>query len=225
MKTITLFITTILFCAVADAQMNKKSLFAGEMSLWLNGNSFEEGSSTSVNEHSYMVFTLGPSYGGFISSNVALGGTIRLNLFGQKDTYTTSGGFDNIQKYNSALIDVGPFLRFYKFIGDKFSVVNSLQPSVQFGSGTESEEGTGATAEDIDHKLFSFTFGYNLSVSYLLKENLAVEFRIVNLAYTTASDKYSITDDEYTRKTYTLQANSVLNYPSIGIVLYFGNKK
>jgi outer membrane protein len=193
MKKGLLFFALVIFAsAISYAQTDQGGMMVGG-SLGISSTSYE-GSTTKSSS-----FNFSPSFGYFISDNLAIGAGLG---FGSN---TTKAG---AVKSTSSSFAFGPFARYYKFTSNENFAFYG-QASLMIGSGK--------SAADV--KSGSTTFAISPGFSYFLNEHWGLDFQFNLLSLNVYEPNKDANDDKTT--TINFGVNSF--DPSIGIRYYFGN--
>ena len=176
------------------------------MGLSLSGNNTEDGSTT-INKGSSYTFNLSPFLGRFLSEKVAAGVALNLSLS------SNNTGVNIESQSRSSTIGLSPFLRYYAFKWDKFSIYGQGNIGLEF---TKSNQKTGGTTTD-DSKTTRIYLSVLPVLSYAInsKFSLVTALNILSFGYS-----YSITNDGSVKyKTSNFNAGARLdNILSVGNV-------
>lgn len=186
-----------LFVAVAVQAQDKK--------MWLSGTLGINSVNPNVDgDTKISTMTFGPQFGYMINENIAIG----LNV-GLSNTKTTEGfesvgdidgdGFEDGLAYDEkteSQVLVGPFVRYYKMIGDNFGLYGEL--NIGIGSGTTSWDGVsfgGNEVEVDDVKFSTLNVGVGPGFQYWFNDNWSVNAQMGLLGYTSRNDKDGTIDE------------------------------
>lgn len=153
----------------------------------------------SVNDASS--FTFAPSFGYFISDNLAIGTSL---TFSSNRTGTGSA------KTVSSSFGVGPFARYYKFTGNEnFAIFG--QAGLSFASGKTDPAFGNVTKNN------SITFSLFPGAAYFFNEHWAMELAITGFVISSSDPNTTNNDDKVTRVDFSLHSFS----PSLGLRYHF----
>jgi len=190
----------LLFALVIVSNWVKAQTSAGSMmvgggiefrSVSREGGSLNDGSS----------FTFSPSFGYFITDNLAVGTSLTLGSertgTGDAKTVTTSFG-------------VGPFVRYYKFTSNE-SLAIFGQAGISIGSGKTDPAFGGVSRNNF------LAFSVFPGAAYFFNEHWAAELSITGFLISTTDPNTSNNDDKTTRVEFGLSSLS----PSLGFRYHF----
>lgn len=187
-----------IFGLLTSAAMAQTS--AGNMMI---GGGFRFGSSTQetgADDLKSSNFGISPTFGYFISDNLAVGVNVGYNSF----------NYSNDDKQTS--FNFGPFVRYYKFIADdKFAF--TVDAGFGIGSGTYDSELFG------ERKTGSFDVFVSPGFAYFFSPKWSLDFQLQGISYNT-SDPNKDTDNDK-GSSFNFGASS-LN-PSLGFRYFIGN--
>jgi hypothetical protein len=144
-----------------------------------------------------------PSFGYFISDNLAIGGEIRL---------VSSSDDVGAENLKSSEFAIGPFARYYKYTSNEnFAFFG--QASFVFGSG-KSDLASGG-----DIKRSSFTFDVSPGFSYFFTDHWALDLSLSLLNIRSEDPNKDADDDNITTVEFGFSSFS----PSLGFRYHFGN--
>lgn len=217
-----------LLCAVAlttNAQTEKgKNLIGGSIGYGKNENTPSNTTNSAYSESNY--FNVIPKFGHFVDKNLAIGLGVGYseskNLYGT--TYFISNGYlttTSIAK-NKAF-NIGPFVRYYVDIADKFKFFGQGNFDFAIGKTNQSSSGTGTiNYQSSKYKSTSYTASINPGFAFFPAKKWAIEFSFPLLSY----NKSNFKDDGINQNSLAYENNSLtfgLNtfVPSIGINFHF----
>jgi opacity protein-like surface antigen len=153
----------------------------------------------SVNDASS--FTFAPSFGYFVSDNLAIGTSLTL-----ASSRTGTGSAKTVE----SSFGVGPFARYYKFTGnERFAIFG--QAGLSFASGKTDPAFGNVTKNN------SITFSLFPGAAYFFNEHWAMELAITGFVISSADPNTSNNDDKVTRVDFSLHSFS----PSLGLRYHF----
>jgi outer membrane protein len=196
MKKTIIFLLCIISMSAAKAQTAAGNMMAGG-SFKYTSYSYNGGD----NKRNTIVFS--PSFGYFISDNLAIGGEIGL------ESTTEDVGAENLK---SSLFGIGPFVRYYKFTGnEKFAFFG--QAGFAYAAGKRELAGGG------DVKRSVFAFDVSPGFSYFFTEHWALDFSLSLLTIQSEDPNKDADDDNVTSVLFGVDTFS----PSLGFRYHFGN--
>ncbi|MCX3266619.1 outer membrane beta-barrel protein [Pedobacter agri] len=171
-------------------------------------------------------FNVLPRVGHFFSKNLAIGLSIgydeRKNVVEQFFTVGNSPLIStSIQRDKS--FNVGPFVRYYVDITDKFKFFGQANFDVAFGKTNQSLSGTGSfNYQSVESKSTTYNASINPGFAFFPAKKWAIEFSFPLLAYSKRNDK----SDENYQNAIAFDSNSFtfgLNtfVPSLGFNFHF----
>lgn len=158
-RSVIIFIITLAFATNLNAQLKKlpdlksKKIIGGYCSYSIIH--YEDDYSNE--QYKYLIFELGPEYGGFVSGNVALGANM---------TYISQHlVLQNYRNYNQQFFSLSPFIRYYFSIG--------FYLNFQAGMSFEFSK-----IKDLDKPdNLAWVFDPGIGYAYFLNDNLSIDLK------------------------------------------------
>ncbi|MGC1241941.1 MAG: porin family protein [Chryseosolibacter sp.] len=194
-KSIFLVIAFVVAAFSAHAQTSAGNMMVGG-TLGFSSVSREGGSANDASS-----FTLSPSFGYFVSDNLAIGTSLTL-----ASSRTGTGANKTI---NSSF-GLGPFARYYKFTGNESFAIFG-QAGLSFASGKTDPAFGNVTKNN------SITFSLFPGAAYFFNEHWAMELAITGLLISSSDPNTSNNDDKVTRVDFSLHSFS----PTLGLRYHF----
>lgn len=206
-------------CAIAftaNAQTEKgKNLIGGSF------NFFTANAEQSNNTFKQNEFSAGPNFGHFFNKNLAIG----LNVGYSYSKVTTS--YDQLTAANGSYIittitqtqkqnntNIGPFIRYYVDITDKFKFFGQFNASVGFG---KSEQSNTIPSES---KITTYNANVIPSMAFFPTKKIAIELGFNLVSYNNSTSKYDVANFEDSKSEgFKFGFNSI--NPSLGVNFHF----
>lgn len=169
-------------------------------------------------KNSSQSFQLSPTLGVFLTDHIVLGGSVSFGLTKQTSSYIDGiTGDENKNTYKGKSINLGPYIRFYKPLGESAALF--LQGNAQVGFGKTKSEGL---ENDVVRKSTSFNLGIRPGFTFFLSEKLGIEGTFGALTYSwtkEAEDREGSDETEGITNGFNLSLNP--NSFTLGIQYYF----
>ncbi|MBW8360848.1 MAG: porin family protein [Kaistella sp.] len=179
MKKVLLVGAVALFGAV-----NAQVTTAGEG--FVKGDTFITGaveySSTKQDQYEENAATIAPSFGIFVSPNIAVGARVGYTKGNVENTFTVIGQTYTLSEEMEA-VNAGVFGRYYITPASKFSLFGELNANY-VGVNTTDDDGMDVN----ETKYNGFNFGFAPGVNYFLTRNFALEATVGVLNYTSMKE-------------------------------------
>lgn len=182
----------VFVCAVAQAQTSQGSMMLG-------GTFQIESFGSQGNDAKTSTFSISPSFGYFISDNLAVGATI-----GFGSTTTTNPPAPQVK---SSGVIVGPFARFYKFTSNE-NFAFYAEGGINIGSSTS----TG------DIRSSSTAIYVRPGFAYFFNEKWALDMTLAGIAYQSNDPNKNVDNDKSNTFRFGVSSFS----PSFGFRYFFG---
>lgn len=215
-----LFIMVAL-CATAfaaNAQTEKgKSLIGGSFNFFTAN--AEQGTSTLKQNE----FSIGPNYGYFVSKNLAIGLNVSYRYSKNSTAYTqltaVNGSYINTiitqtQKQNTT--NIGPFIRYYVDITEKFKFFGQFNASVGFGKA----ENIITNITPSINKSTAYSANITPSFAFFPTKKIAVELGFGLLSYFNSTSKYEVATAEKSKNEGFKFGFDAVN-PTVGVNFHF----
>lgn len=178
-------------------------------------------------------FNLSPQAGFFIADNLAIGFDFGVGTSSQKDTRTEySSTYNTFLYYNAKVtnktVNVGPFVRYYKMLGEKAGLYSQLSGGYQRQIGKQNSEYTGDTNRNDTYETKT-TGGYASLIPgfvYFPSKKFGIDLAMggFNFNRTKSKTHNDFAWQESSKSTVSsLAANFGIQYLSVGASLYLGN--
>ena len=214
-----------ILCAIAltsNAQTEKgQNLIGG--AIGFSSNKETQPANTNGSNNRTTSFSISPRYGHFFAKNLAIG--IVAGYINNKTTYdytqTTANTVLSQDYIKTHEFNVGPYLRYYVDIVDKFKFYGQFNASIGFGKGNNTYSPINVQLSTIDTKLNSYNVGITPGFAFFPAKRWAIEFSFPLVAYNKQTTKYQVSNSElkYTSEAFSSGISSF--NPSIGLNFHF----
>ncbi|WBA41242.1 outer membrane beta-barrel protein [Hymenobacter canadensis] len=181
-------------------------------------------------ENSQQAFRIVPTVGYFITDNLALGlaGGIERgkakSSYKNDDPYATSNQYELTGRSSSTY--VGPFVRYYKMVGEKAAFYGQLDASYRKGSAENERITPSSEIEVVKDNNRGFSSNITPGFVFFPTNKLGLELTLGYLGYYRAKTVQEKTDQmqEWRRENSSFGASFGLQYLNIGASFYLGGK-
>jgi len=174
MKKVILFIAMVSAVSLAGAQDNK---------MWLGGTISYSTESYDPSDSKYSRLVFGPNFGYMVTDKIAVGLGLGIANTTGKDLPDGPGTYE----WTESSFDVIPFVRYYKSLGDNFSLYGEF--AIGIGSGKYSEDHSDATLNPSDEEFSTFSLGIAPGIQYWFGNKWSINAQWGALQYSTRTDK------------------------------------
>lgn len=212
-----------ILCAIAltsNAQTEKgQNLIGG--AIGFSSNKETHPANTNGSNNRTTSFSISPRYGHFFAKNLAIG--LSAGYINDKTTYDYNQSITatNQDVIKSHEFNVGPYLRYYVDIVDKFKFYGQFNASISFGKGNRTYSPFDVQRTAIDTKLNGYNVGISPGFAFFPTKKWAIEFSFPLVAYNKQTTKYQVSNSElkYTSEAFSSGISSF--NPSIGLNFHF----
>jgi hypothetical protein len=202
------FIAIAVF-AIVCINTNAQLFVGGNFGFYTSGGSIDNGT-TSVDKPSTLGFGLSPMVGTFISDDIAIGA--KLNLAFQK---RKTPGTPDDQIDRATTIGLTPFVRYYAFKMDKFSIFG--EGNIGFSRSTSSTKTGSITVDGPTTTIFNFGVFPGLAYDMSDKLSLETSINIFNFGYNIEKAENNGTKDKSSSFGFGAGLNNIVTLGSITI--------
>jgi hypothetical protein len=173
-------LTVLVFCfpLITFAQIEKGN-FLVSGNLMYQKNAYNESFNYSSSPVEMIKVEIGPYLGYFVSPRVAIG--VYSSYMRNQTKQVGLNQFSSVKSVLEAL-SVGPFVRYYHPIGDKFYVF--AQGDISYGKNQFTNYLADPSAQPQKSKVTTTTIAIRPGISYFITKRLAVEVILGSIAYT-----------------------------------------
>lgn len=169
-----------------------KILLSGDMAYYAN--SREDSGSGNSTKQTYRQYGISPTLGYFLRDNLAVGLTGSVGRYRNEYENTTPGSYNSSN--TSYAQSVGPFVRYYHMVNEKFGLYGQLAGGYQHGSDRTSDNRPNAATS---RSSYNGGFGsLTPGLVFFPTEKLGLQLTLGNLGYT--ASKGSQKQDGFTQK-------------------------
>lgn len=221
-----------ILCAIAftsNAQTEKgQNLIGGAIGFNSNKQSSPYGQSLLVQSADSKSFSISPRYGHFFSKNLAIGLSAGyLNSKSTDNSVGVSGG--NIYSSTSTgkyhQFNVGPYLRYYVDIVDKFKFFGEFNALIGFGKNNNTNKYSAlfsaAPEYSSSYKLTTYNTSINPGFAFFPSKKWAIEMAFPLISYNKQTNKTQLLNSDVSSSTEAFSFGFNSFSPSMGLNYHF----